>query len=45
MNGAPQEALLQLFISFINAPENGKRGEVKEFSADAKPFNKRRSKN
>jgi len=24
MNRAPQEALLQLFITFINAPENGK---------------------
>lgn len=45
MNGAPQEALLQLFISFINAPENGKRGEVDEFSADAKSFKERRSKN
>lgn len=44
MNGAPQDALLQLFITFINAPENGKRGEVKEFYADGKSFKERRSK-
>lgn len=35
MNGAPQEALPQLFITFRNVPQNGKRSEMKEFSADA----------
>lgn len=43
MNGASQKALLQLFITFINATQHGKRGEMKE-SADAKSFKERRRK-